>query len=70
MPFTPQELEEIRLGIKAELAAELRAKQAAYREANKDKIKAQRAAYRAANKDKIKAYQAAYRAANKDKIKA
>ena len=37
------------------------AQQAAYYEANKDKIAAQQAAYREANKDKIAAQKAAYR---------
>ena len=46
------------------------AQQAAYYEANKDKIAAQQAAYREANKDKIAEYQAAYYEANKDKIAA
>jgi len=40
---------------------------AAYREANKDKIAEYKAAYREANKDKIAEYTAAYRSANKDK---
>ena len=46
------------------------AQQAAYREANKDKIAEYQAAYREANKDKIAEYQAAYYEANKDKIAA
>ena len=46
------------------------AQQAAYREANKDKIAEYQAAYYEANKDKIAAQQAAYYEANKDKIAA
>ena len=46
------------------------AQQAAYREANKDKIAAQQAAYYEANKDKIAAQQAAYREANREKYNA
>ena len=44
--------------------------QAAYYEANRDKIAAQQAAYREANRNKIAAQQAAYREANRDKIAA
>ena len=42
--------------------------QAAYYEANREKIAAQKAAYYEANKEKIADYQAAYREANKEKI--
>lgn len=64
---------------------EIKARQAEYRAANKEKMKVyhvvwyaanaeekkpQRAAYRAANREKINARNAAYRAANPEKIKA
>lgn len=42
--------------------------QAAYREANKDKISERNAAYREANRDKISEWNAAYYKANKDKL--
>jgi hypothetical protein len=48
----------------------VRARNKAYREANKDKIKAQKKAYREANKEKEKARSKAYREANKEKEKA
>ena len=44
------------------------AQKAAYYEANREKIAAQKAAYYEANKEKIADYQAAYREANKEKI--
>ena len=43
------------------------AKQAAYREANKEKIAAQQAAYREANKEKIAAQKAAWFQKNREK---
>jgi hypothetical protein len=46
------------------------AKQAAYREANREKIAAQKAAYYEANREKIAAKQAAYREANREKYNA
>ena len=46
------------------------AQQAAYYEANREKIAAQKAAYREANREKIAAQQAAYREANREKIAA
>ena len=44
--------------------------QAAYYEANREKIAAQKAAYYEANKEKIADYQAAYREANREKYNA
>ena len=46
------------------------ARQAAYREANREKIAAQQAAYYEANREKIAAQQAAYREANREKYNA
>ena len=46
------------------------AQQAAYREANREKIAARQAAYREANREKIADYQAAYREANREKYNA
>ena len=46
------------------------AQQAAYREANREKIAAQQAAYYEANREKIAAQQAAYREANREKYNA
>jgi hypothetical protein len=56
--------------VEERLKAKKKARNVAYRAANRDKMKVYYAAYRAANSDKRKAYRAAYRAANPDKMKA
>ena len=57
--------------VKAYISEEqMKAQQADYRDANKDKIKAQNAVYNDANKDKMKAYKAEYNDVNRNKIKA